>query len=624
MFPEVCKPNNSSSLGSLQEDSILGDPGLKVISGRPVSLNPSSKEGLALARSWIGDSLKSQSHSECARARNADSQAVASRSPTRLIDVGPSDGSQEPKLILTSESQSSTDFTFTALSHCWGQTQLLRIADHLTKFDLAALDEDQKKLANIQDRKPLTTTSKTIEQRLRQIPIASLPKTFQDAILFTRGLGIRYIWIDSLCIVQDSKLDWEHEASRMADVYKNSYVTIAAEASRDSHAGMFNKRDLAFDPIELPFRSKARNIQSTVYVRQALDDWETCIDGSSSALSSRGWVLQESLLAPRTIRISSQQMFWECRSHSLAESNIAPFIFGKRRPNPWDWSHNKHFVSEDTTELRCEFPGEIIDREILYLQWSSIVHNFSSRKLSFPSDIFPALEGLARDFNARLKDTYIAGMWARDLLRGLLWKVEESKTGDIAREADPRRAPSWSWGSVIGGLVGDASHLVYRVGDYHANIIDADIALHKGKPWAFNDLNNHYGQIASGVLTIRGRWSPCARWPGFEDKYYDQVSIVRDTEGFGTMFRYFDCILDEQFEARHNDGRTLGLLEIATWVQNPNIFPVAYYLILESQGLSPESLFKRVGVVALHKETKDLRAHEDLVRDWEIKEVNII
>lgn len=65
--------------------------------------------------------------------------------------------------------------------------------------------------------------------------LSDLPPLFQDAIIITRQLGLRYLWIDSLCIIQDSLRDWETEAAKMASIYQNSYVTISAtDASNGS------------------------------------------------------------------------------------------------------------------------------------------------------------------------------------------------------------------------------------------------------------------------------------------------------------------------------------------------------------------------------------------------------
>jgi len=551
--------------------------------------------------------------------------------PTRLIDVGPSDGSQEPKLILLSACRLSTNWEYVALSHCWGQAQLYRIHNDDMRIDLETWMEDQKNLAEIK-RKPLTTTSETLEQRLQQIPMSTLPKTFRDAITFTRGLGSRYTWIDSLCIIQNSKSDWKEEAARMADIYKNSYVTIAAESSRDSHEGMFSERILAFQPIEVPFNSKTRAIRDVVYIRQALDDWETCVNGTGSALRSRGWVLQESLLSPRTIRVSSQQMFWECRSKSLAEGNMTPILpRGTGREKKWNWTRNKQFLAgavnksgdSETDSEDMKHQG-LTARDIMYLQWSSIIRYYSHRKLSVSSDIFPALEGLAREFNTRLNDTYLAGLWKRDLLRGLLWKVEGSKPGELPLEATPYRAPSWSWASVFGGIISDSSECVHRVGNYHVEIINIQIYL-EGDLALGSDVS-HYSRITGGSLTLRGRWTSCSRWPRFEEGNYDNDSPLfrYSEEGFGHMFRYIDYSLDSHYEARHKRGRILSLLEIASWVQYESNFPVVYFLILESGDSGDEKVFKRAGVVVLHKETANLEDHERWVREWEIREVIIV
>ncbi|KAE9379674.1 HET-domain-containing protein, partial [Stipitochalara longipes BDJ] len=381
------------------EASVLANPDLKLFSGRPISSNPASDESFALAKAWIHNCLTSQDHKFCPKLNQPHMSSLLQKShrepgvPTRLIDVGPSDGSEEPKLIICSACRLSANWEYVALSHCWGQAQLYRIHNDDTIIDLETWMEDQKSLAEIK-RKPLTTTTETLEQRLQQIPMSTLPKTFRDAITFTRGLGLRYIWIDSLCIIQNSRSDWKEEAARMADIYKNAYVTIAAESSKDSHEGMFT-----------------------------LDDWETCVNGTGSALRLRGWVLQESLLAPRTIRVSSQQMFWE--SNELGDSD---------------------------TDLEDMTDQGLTARDIIYLQWSSIIRDYSHRKLSVSSDIFPALEGLAREFNTHLNDTYIAGLWKQDLLRGLLWRIEGSKPGELPLEATPYRAPSWSWASTFGGI----------------------------------------------------------------------------------------------------------------------------------------------------------------------------
>ena len=186
--------------------------------------------------------------------------------PTRLIDVGPPDGSQEPRLILASGIKANSSRSYAALSHCWGgaplaQSGSISLPGFLSSIQTSAEGTPSDVVAG---SGPLRTLTVNIEDRLKSIPMNILPRTFRDAVKVTRGLGLRYIWIDSLCIIQDSKSDWEQEAAQMADIYKGSYVTIAAEGSRDSHGGILRERIFDFSPIELPFKSKVHNINNNV------------------------------------------------------------------------------------------------------------------------------------------------------------------------------------------------------------------------------------------------------------------------------------------------------------------------------------------------------------------------
>lgn len=275
-----------------------------------------SKECFNIANSWIHECLTSEEHKFCQR-KSQDyvssagvSAEVSAVLPTRLIDVGPHDGSQEPKLVLSSAIKSIACRNYAALSHCWGGAQVKQISTIPETDPLASgvRSTVEKPTSTFIPRKPLVTLSGNVRERMEGIPMKILPMTFQDAVAITRKLGLRYIWIESLCIIQNSKSDWEQEAARMADTYKDSYVTIAAESSPDSQGGILNKRTSDFDSIELPFHSKIRNLQTTIYVRPALDDWDTSMKGPKSKLGSRAWVLQESLLAPRTVHFTSQQM----------------------------------------------------------------------------------------------------------------------------------------------------------------------------------------------------------------------------------------------------------------------------------------------------------------------------
>ncbi len=170
-------------------------------------------------------------------------------------------------------SQSSSSSRYMTLSHCWGQL-------HIKRLETATLD-----------------------QMCDGINLDELPRTFQDAIKFTRALDVRFLWIDSLCIIQDSVTDWAAEAGTMKDVYKHAFCNIAAP---DGRSGCFVEKD--------PQLSKVRRVQpendSTLYDLVADELWLHNVD--KAPLNTRAWVVQERYLSPRILHCSRQQLFWEC------------------------------------------------------------------------------------------------------------------------------------------------------------------------------------------------------------------------------------------------------------------------------------------------------------------------
>ncbi|KXX81980.1 hypothetical protein MMYC01_201473 [Madurella mycetomatis] len=152
----------------------------------------------ALIVSWMDECTSK--HTECGR--NADS-----RLPTRVIAVGLGD-KKDPYLY---ETQRNETGRYIVLSHCWGPPE----------------------------HRPPRTTNANLSQRKLSIPVKDLPPTFSDAVQLSRALEISYLWIDSLCIIQDNAADWEQEAARMADVYKSAVLTISADGAVDSRVGLF-------------------------------------------------------------------------------------------------------------------------------------------------------------------------------------------------------------------------------------------------------------------------------------------------------------------------------------------------------------------------------------------------
>jgi len=189
--------------------------------------------------------------------------------PTRLIEVG------EPVRLVDSASIKASPYV--ALSHCWGP---------------------------LKDNEKFCTSKHNIEQLKESIAVDSLPRTFRDTLTITRGLDIKYIWIDSLCIIQDDDDDWERESAKMERVFSDAYCTIGASSARSSLVGFLADR-APRDCVQLQTQSTG-----TLYVCPAIDDFHRHVE--LGELNRRGWVLQERALSRRSIYFTSTQVYWEC------------------------------------------------------------------------------------------------------------------------------------------------------------------------------------------------------------------------------------------------------------------------------------------------------------------------
>lgn len=193
--------------------------------------------------------------------------------PTRLIDVGTQ---SEPTLRLL-ETSADTEGRYIALSHPWGDSQ---------------------------KHPPFTTTRQNIKQFKSGIDFYDLPRTLKDAVVVTRNLGIRYLWADTLCIIQGDDGDFGSESKRMEDVYSRAYCVIAANRASGTHDGFLHP---------LPRREYLtfqRGAEHPFYMCRPVDDFSG--DVLQSYLAKRGWVFQERALARRTIFFAENQTYFEC------------------------------------------------------------------------------------------------------------------------------------------------------------------------------------------------------------------------------------------------------------------------------------------------------------------------
>jgi len=360
-------------------------------------------------------------HPECARYSGIQVPQL----PTRVVDVGPPDADQDPVLTVSDDRRAR----YVALSHCWGSS-------------LTA-----------------TTTSANLARQQRGIPLQTLPRSFRDAVTITKAMGCRYLWVDALCILQDSSDDWDVESSRMHLVYRNALVTILAARASDSEGGCFAPRNPYLNrPFALRVSDNGHPEKETFW---SLTAGRSPHGGARSEhregcpLYQRAWVFQEQALSGRTIAYGVDSIHWSCRSGDRSESD--PHC--RRRPWHWDdnrfpWFQEEVVRADSRSASRLERVKTRDHTGLGYDRWQNMVQGYSARSLTYDNDRLPAISAVAEQMNRILKDQYVAGLWRRNLVRDLVWRLNLENKVRRRRISPPRVyvAPSWSWASVVGGV----------------------------------------------------------------------------------------------------------------------------------------------------------------------------
>ncbi|KAH9218068.1 heterokaryon incompatibility protein-domain-containing protein [Leptodontidium sp. 2 PMI_412] len=417
---------------------------------------------------------------DCTRFHPICSSNIPKFRPTRIIDVGLEATAQNICLTTLKDDMAQ----YVTLSHCWGDTSAI-----------------------------LTTTKDTIKQRHRSIPFRDLPKTFQDAVQITRALGLRYLWIDSLCIIQDDKADWELESAKMAEIYLESCLTIAATASVDSTGGFFFNRWTSQAGGEknyvetFEFHRTFRDADVTIYARQGLDSGHQRMSGYASTstntapLLHRAWAYQERMLAPRMLHVHMEEMFWECKCYTICECGYLS----------WEREHldrNKWFPIRGTLTLKSRIAlavDEATPVEDVHTMWLDIVEEYSMLALTKESDRLPALSGLAKYLSQRVQSIYLAGLWESSLAIGLLWHRCSVLYSSCFRDK-LSNVPSWSWASIVRthqstDEANQLNHITYDevregiIQDPRLKILNAACQVTGTNP---------FGEVSGGTISIEG------------------------------------------------------------------------------------------------------------------------
>jgi len=288
------------------------------------------------------------------------------------------------------------------------------------------------------------------------MPVHDLPLTFRDAITAASRLGLEYIWIDALCIIQQDVEDWALQSVTMSKVYTYSAITLAAAASLDAHGGLFRDRDpTGINGTRVDFQWSSVPLVGEFLIVPT-DPWLKAV--AKSPLLKRAWVFQERLLSRGTFYFAHDMLYWECGE--LYASELYP------EGGPWDQYRYKEINASDRLPPGVQAAGDyrfkkiytdilaeglvqdrtVADKEMFLYVWASVVAQYSAGKLTNGTDRLIAIDGVAEQMTLLVsRKYYLNGLWGQESLPHLLlwqisWPEEEPPSTKVA--------PSWSWASV--------------------------------------------------------------------------------------------------------------------------------------------------------------------------------
>ncbi|KAH6716319.1 heterokaryon incompatibility protein-domain-containing protein, partial [Leptodontidium sp. MPI-SDFR-AT-0119] len=362
---------------------------------------------------WLDSCL--QHHSSC-------SKDTGQFRPSRLLDLGSNVGENDIRLIVSEldiPKQKGRQNHYATLSYCWGPPGL-----------------------------NARTTKENIGERRRKIPLDSLPRTVRDAVKVTRELGIRYLWVDALCIIQEDKDDWARESAVMGQIYRRSLCTLAAAIGNDCNAGLFARREAAqLSAGRILFTENGKSDRGMI-LQPSLDHWYSSVE--LSTLSTRGWVMQERILAARTIFFTEEGIFWQCADRSSSEFNEKVSTNWEYKSSPKSARPSKPRFNELVKSWRTEAQeytsfASRKKRDVEARPWHNLVFEFTQRDLTQPNDRLRAVEGIANEFAESANDIYVnnGGIWKSDMIGGMAWYRQWDQDSNRLSIA-----PSWSWASV--------------------------------------------------------------------------------------------------------------------------------------------------------------------------------
>ncbi|KAL6412100.1 hypothetical protein AUP68_04482 [Ilyonectria robusta] len=484
-------------------------------------------------KSWMSECEKG--HKDC----KTLTQGILPRRVVQII-AGSKPGSCRVRLCEPSPSRQAP---YICLSHCWGKQQII------------------------------VTKKGNVAKHMDEILWGQLSATFQDAIDFSCRIGVEFIWIDSLCIIQDSTADWEKEAVKMASYYSNADLTIAASAAKDGSIGLFPRGSKTDEALEL----RGKDAQGRPYhlvARTAIDHPFDVEDDEFDhfPLTKRGWVFQEHILSRRFLHFGVRELVWECHSSTHCQCSMIPAAPRSDHSTNQVLSAAKYGLETKDVRKRRQL-------------WYENVESMMNLDFTYATDRLAATAGVATLLAKGYKGRYLAGLWEDSLVADLCWAMMEN--GE--RPDELKKVPSWSWGSVSGGLAtlwcqSDISDPSVTMA---AKVVKIDC-----QP----DPPSFIGALTRGILTLEGKMVT-----GFM-KIEETKGGVKQSLSIGTgpkleTFRegWFFNADSQNFWKHSAKGANVHLLEMTRKVAQGQKL-LAIYLVLQPHKDKGGS-FQRIGLL---------------------------
>ena len=426
--------------------------------------NPACDESLALMKGWIDDCQRH--HELCMKMHR---QQVGLRRPKRLLECL-SDGSV--RLVETPSRTQRCDYI--ALSYCWGDGTAV-----------------------------MKTMEATVVDHQRGIPDESLPPLYREVVALARGFNT-CLWIDSLCIIQDSENDKKEEVMKMSDIYRGALVVVVSAwgtSPLDSLLGIKPQSGqthtwrtaslISYQEMDLDVKFRKRHKRAH-YSHNAI---------AGSPIAKRAWCFQEKMLASRCLVFCEDEVVWECQSCCLCGcgGKQEHFIRSGWSPSALEYPYRKMLLPLAKDEpFQLDGTGTVkyfADAKAAYSFWDTAVNDYSRRALTWKTDRLPAISAVSSIVAEATGDRYLAGLWRGDLLIGLAWRAREPP------EHDPRPhwkyiAPTWSWASRPTG----ASFPLGRSRDISGTNLEASVL----DAWTVLEGQNPYGSVSDAAIVLSG------------------------------------------------------------------------------------------------------------------------